>query len=48
MNNTNIYIKKLHQSSMKTVINVISPYLTLQYHPHLFYTCTSLKQVLGN
>ena len=26
MNNTNIYIKKLHQGSMKTVVKIISPY----------------------
>ena len=32
MNNTNIYLKKIHQSSMKTVIKVMSPYLTIQYH----------------
>ena len=49
MKDANIYIKKLHQSSMKTVTKVISLYQTIQYHPlPLSYTCTNLKQVLGN
>ena len=39
MDNANIQIKKLHQSSTKTFIKVMSPYQTIQYHP-LSNTCT--------